>query len=149
MPQFKTTYNILTEQGTEYWDPNWMDSNTLIVPPKKNWDYKREMVVDDVDIWEVLCEIGGGVGAYAAWSPYAEFYLITAGWLPLKENQKFNDLIIETYYGPGIQSTVENRMKELGMIVSKQEHWIEPEDLWLYSKEEPKQLIFIPDFRKK
>ena len=143
MPFFKTTDNILNEPG-EYFNPNWMDSDKVIVPPKKDWDYKREMIIEDVDIWEVLCEHGGGIGAYAAWSPYAEFYIITSGWMPLKEGQKFNDRIVETYYGPGIQTVVEKRMRELGMWVNKQDRWVEPEDLWLYFKQEPKQVIFTP-----
>ena len=78
MPFFKTTYNILTKPWEdEAWDDNWMNSDTLILPPKKDWDYKRELTIEDVSLWEVIYQQGGGLALYASWDPYAEFYLIT------------------------------------------------------------------------
>lgn len=127
MPFFKTTANIFIDGG-EYFDPNWMDSNTLVLPPKTNWDYSRELKIEDVDIWEVLYQQGGGFGIYAAWSPYAEFYLIRVGWNLEKTGHGF-----ETYYGPGSSDKVYKRAKELGIDLVKYEHWVEPEDMWLYN----------------
>ncbi len=51
--RFKSTQNIFKDLQ-EYFDPNWMDSNSLILPPKKEWDYKRPMQIEDVDLWEVI-----------------------------------------------------------------------------------------------
>jgi hypothetical protein len=124
MPIFKSTQNIFTDNG-EVFDPNWMDSDKLILPPKEPWDYKREMNIEDVDVWELVYEQGGGVGVYAAWHPYAEFYLIRTGWWNAPDN-------IETYYGAGAQKLVQKRMKELGMRFNLHQHWVEPEDMWLY-----------------
>lgn len=45
-------------------------------PPSPKWVMSREMKVEDVDIWEILVEIGGPVGVYAAWCPYGEMYMV-------------------------------------------------------------------------
>jgi hypothetical protein len=122
MPFFKTTVNIFIDAG-EHFDPNWMDSDKLVLPPKTDWDYQREMKIEDVDIWEMLFE--GGYGVYAAWSPYAEFYLIKPpGWIP--------SLDIETFYGPGANKQVMKRMKELGIPFTPNKIWVDNEDMWLY-----------------
>jgi hypothetical protein len=140
MPFFKTTKNILkVVNEDELFNPNWMDSDKLILPPggpndKKNqWDYKRELKIDDIDIWEVLNEQSGGIGLYAAWKPYAEFYLITAGWLPRKEGQKFNDRIVEYYYGKNAQENVLFRAYQLGIDVNISHVWVDDDLMWLYN----------------
>ena len=90
MPFFKSTYNILKKSDEdEVFNPNWMDSNKLILPSRKYWDYKRPLQIEDIDIWEVIYEQGGGTGVYAAWDPYAEFFMVLI-------NNK-----IETFYGKG------------------------------------------------
>jgi hypothetical protein len=124
--RFKSSQNIFKDFG-EVFDPNWMDSNKIILPPKTNWDYKREMRFEDVNIWEIIYEQGGAVGVYAAWDPYAEFYLVRVGWFLESQGHGF-----EVYYGPGAQKQVQTRMKELGIRYSLNEHWVEPEDMWLY-----------------
>jgi len=141
MPLFKSTYNILKKTDEdEVFDPNWMDSDTLVLPPKKEWDYSRELHIEDVDIWEVLVETGGGFGVYASWSPYAEFYLITTGsdlrsqWLG-KQNESvynYNDKFWETYYGLLAQEKVRKRAIELGLSLPNFTIWVEEEDMWLY-----------------
>ncbi len=137
MPIFKTTLNILKiVDSDELYDRNWMDSDTLQLPPggpdnpKLKWDYSREMTVDDVDIWEVLYEASGGIGVYAAWLPYAEFYMITTGWIP----KTINDRIIETYYGPNSQKQVYARATELGIPLAVNTVWIEEDEVWLHSQ---------------
>ena len=138
MPFFKTTYNILSKVNEdELFNPNWFDSDKVILPPKKDWDYKREMKIEDVDIWEVLYQASGGYGCYAAWAPHAEFYLLTVGWQPGTSIP-----ITETYYGSGAQQNVQKRMLELGMPFHLKEHWVEPEDLWKYSDFTSTKLIF-------
>lgn len=125
MPFFKTTQNILIDNG-EYFDPNWMDSNKLVLPPKIDWDYQKEMKIEDVDIWELISE-NGSVGVYAAWSPYAEFYLIKPPWWVLEKGHG-----LETYYGKGALKQVKKRMKDLGLMVPNVKHWIDTENMWLY-----------------
>lgn len=126
MPRFKTTENIFKDFG-EFFDPNWMDSNTLILPLKIEWDYKREMQIEDVDIWEILFESTGGIGIYAAWLPYAEFYLIKTGW----DNEKIGNGV-ETYYGAGSQKLVYKKAIEMGIPLSINKIWVNEEKAWLY-----------------
>lgn len=125
--RFKSTANIFLD-FEEVFDINWMNSDKVEVPPHPNWDYSRELQIDDIDIWEVIYEQGGGIGVYAAWCPYAEFYLIRTGW----HNEKNPDYGVETYYGAGAQKKVQQRMKEMGIPFATQKHWVEPEDMWLY-----------------
>lgn len=120
MPFYKTTENIF-KNSQEFFDPNWMDSDKVIYPETNEWDYSRELSIEDVDIWEVLGETSHGV--YAAYLPFAEFYLI----VPFNMKDKW-----ETYYGAGANKKVARRMKELNMWVPKHTIWVEPDDMWLY-----------------
>jgi hypothetical protein len=124
--RFKTTTNIFKDSG-EYFDPNWMDSDKVILPPKIDWDYSRELKIEDVDIWEVVYEQGGGVGIYAAWMPYAEFYIVRAGWQLESKGHG-----VETYYGQGAQDAVIKRAKDLGISISTKKAWVDSKDMWLY-----------------
>jgi hypothetical protein len=126
--RFKSTQNIFKDFG-EVFDINWMDSDKVIYPPKYDWDYARELQIDDVDIWEVIYEQGGAVGVYAAWCPYAEFYLIRTGWQNIKPETNYG---VETYYGPGAQQKVQNRMREMNIPFFTNKIWVDPEDMWLY-----------------
>lgn len=123
--RFKSTANIFKDFG-EVFESKWMDSNKIEVPPHPDWDYSRELQIDDIDIWEVIYEQGGGMGVYAAWCPNAEFYLVRTGWWNAP-----ND--IETYYGAGANAKVQARMKELGIPFVTHEVWVEPEEMWLYA----------------
>lgn len=131
MPFFKSTYNIFKAPWEdELFNENWMDSDKLMLPPKTDWDYSRELQIEDIDIWEVLYEASGAVGVYAAWSPYAEFYMIRTGWQL--------DLIgkgIETYYGQGASDKVYKRCQELGINLSLNQIWVEPDHMWLYQND--------------
>ena len=126
--RFKSTQNIFKDLE-EVFSENWMDSDKIITPPKKNWDYNRPMRIEDVDIWEVICEQGGSVGVYAAWDPYAEFYMIRVGWFLEAQGHG-----AEVYYGPGSMKKVIKRAKELGINIGVNKIWVEAEDMWLYEE---------------
>lgn len=129
MHQYKSTYNILTRPDEdEAFESKWMEYPWIVDPPTKDWDYKREMKIEDVDIWEVLAEGSGGVGVYAAWTPYAEFYMVTTGWKP----KTICDRIIETYYGPGSQDKVFKRAKEIGLDLKIHNTWVDEHSLWQF-----------------
>ena len=138
MPIFKTTYNILTKYDEdELFNPNWMDSDKLVLPPKKDWDYKEPLKLENVNIWEVLYEESNGVGVYAAYDPYAEFYLITTGFdrYNYKVINEFNyyPRYVEEYYGKNAQKNVIQRMKDLNIPFSLKKIWVDPDKMWLYS----------------
>lgn len=132
MPIFKSNNNIFKNPDQdEVFNENFMDSEALILPETKRWDYSRELKIEDVDIWEVLYESSGGIGVYASWCPYAEFYMIKVGFYLEKLGKG-----IETYYGPGSSFLVYKRSKELGINLYPKKIWIEDEDMWLYKKPE-------------
>jgi len=143
MPIFKSTYNILKKSDEdEVFNDNWMDTPFLQLPDSEPWDYSRELKIEDIDIWEVIVEYGGGLGVYAAWKPYAEFYLITTGldlrnqWILNFNNYfyNYNDKFYESYYGVGAQEMVKKRAEELGIILPNSYIWVENDGMWLYSK---------------
>lgn len=101
MPIFKSTKNIFVDQG-EHFDPNWMDSDRIILPDTKEWSYDRELQIDDIDLWEVISEFSGG-GVYAAWCPYAEFYMVV---LPPWAGG------VQTFYGKDCLPSVKQYLNE-------------------------------------
>lgn len=107
MPRFKSTQNILKDNN-EYYDANWFDKPFLELPPNPKWDNKRELQIEDIDIWEVIAEMSGPTGIYAAWMPYAEFYMI------VKQGK-----IDSTYYGEGSDKYAAKRADELGILYPK------------------------------
>lgn len=129
MAFFKSTKDVLlTPWEDEVFNPNWMDSNKIELPPKYDWDYSRELQIEDIDIWEVIVEHGGGFGIYAAWCPYAEFYMITFGNKP-----GTNDRIIETYYGKGADKQVQKVIKTYGIPHPINKIWVDSDKMWLYT----------------
>lgn len=129
MPIFKTTKNILTAPWEdELFTENWNNLDTAYLPPNTPWDYSRELKIEDVNIWEQIYYQGGGFGIYASWDPYAEFYMITGHHFSIKPGS------IETYYGPLAQEKVIKRAKEMNVELVLNNFWVEPQDMWLYSK---------------
>lgn len=119
---FRTTHNILKAPSEgDYFDENWMNFDTIQLPPKTDWDYAREMQIEDVDLWEVISEGSGGIGVYGAWSPYAEFYMVTNG---LDK--------IETFYGVGSQKRLKKYLDSLGIRYPQNPIWVDSEDMYLY-----------------
>lgn len=128
MPFFKTTYNIFTKPWEdEAFDKNWMDSDKIKLPPKIDWDYSRELKISDINLWEVIYQASGGIGVYAAWDPYAEFYMITDRFCTTS-----NDPSITTYYGANAGKKTMQKMRQMQIPFSINKHWVDPEDMWLY-----------------
>ena len=127
MPRFKSNANLFVHLD-DYYDRNWNQSDSLNVPPTTKWSYDREMNIDDVDLWEIIYEEGGGKGVYASYMPYAEFYLICLG------NYDGRTPRMETYYGPGAEDIVIKRMNEFGWPYPVNNRWIDDEDMWLHQQ---------------
>lgn len=142
MPQFRSTRDIfVTPDQDEVFDPNWMDSDKLILPPKADWDYAREMQTEDVDIWEVIHE-SGVFSLYASWSPYAEFYLFL--YKDMFTPRKWGERIVptvQTFYGANASNEVYRLAKDVGIQLTLYTHWVEPENMWLYQPKEVVDLI--------
>lgn len=114
MPFFKTTENIFKDFG-EHFDQNWMDSDFLVLPETKEWDYSRELSIEDVDLWELIIE-RGQVNLYVSYLPYAEFYLMTF----LQDK----NLEIKTFYGKSAYISVIKELKKFNISLSVNKIWI-------------------------
>jgi hypothetical protein len=145
MPFFKSTYNILTKcDEDEVFESKYETSGEVLLPPKKDWNYQRTMQIEDVDIWEVIYEGSGGIGMYAAWQPYAEFYLLTTGINfkngphYFKNNSTGPDTIpywsrnIETFYGPEAGKKAYHRASQLGIPIHVNTIWVDDDEMWLH-----------------
>lgn len=150
MPQFRTTAEIFrTPKPNEkpmqlYTESEWTnDTPELLLPEKKNWDYSHELQVEEVDLWEVIFEYAssgkggknfeggesglGLQGLYAAWNPYAEFYL-------LLDNGK-----METFYGKTALKRLRKCLDEREIPYFNNPYfWVDDEDMWLYTPGMPK-----------
>lgn len=102
MPRWKSTQNILKDY-LEVFDENWMNYDRIsqYAPPSPEWTGDRPMRVEDVDIWEVVTEMSGPIGVYAAWCPYGELYVVTnrgrieqefSGW---KANERLERYLVQ------------------------------------------------------
>ena len=124
MPQFRETSAIFTDEKTNIFDKDWdIVNKPAFFPPNSDWDYQRDMMIEDVNIWEVILEQSNGPSLYAAWDPYAEFYMIVDS----------SSMSVEYFYGSKSSQKVFKRMKELGQNLAVSKAWVEPEDMWLYS----------------
>lgn len=88
MPRWKTTQNLLSVKNDgEFYDDNWMNYDRIwqYMPEPIPWDGNREIRFEDVDIWEVILEESGPLGVYAAWQPYAEYYVVMRHWTIVEE----------------------------------------------------------------
>jgi len=131
MPQFRTTTDIFTNlERNEIYDDPVYDPEKTPIPWFKEWDYKRELRLEDVDIWEVISEASGGAGLYASHLPYAEFYLLTTG---LDSAVEYRKPFFETFYGAKAQYKAAKAATDIGLKISFSNVWIPPEEAWLYS----------------
>jgi hypothetical protein len=99
LPRWKATEQLLSlAKDGEVFDDNWMNFDRIAqyAPPSPEWGEKRPLRMEDVDIWEVITEMSGPVGVYAAWCPYGECYLVTRGWG-----------VMEEFTGPGANDRLE------------------------------------------
>jgi hypothetical protein len=151
MPYFKTNYDIFVNpESCESYSENWMDRDTVYLPPYQKWDYARELNVDDISLWEVIYEAGGGLGLYAAWDPHAEFYLLTTGndyryrkFIYSKDGveRSCDSKNYETFYGKNCQKTLLQKIKQYNIPISINKVWVDNDDMWLYED----QNVYMPN----
>lgn len=88
MPRWKVTEQILNlSKDGEFFDENWMNYDKIwqYAPKPIPWKESRNIKFEDVDLWEVITEISGPIGVYAAYQPYAEYYVVTKNWKVIAE----------------------------------------------------------------
>lgn len=93
MPRWKTTEQIVGyRKHSEVFDENWMNYDRIFqyMPEPIPWTEIRPPRIEEIDIWEVITEMSGPIGVYAAWQPYAELYIVTSGWRIIQEFSGWN-----------------------------------------------------------
>lgn len=134
MPLFRTNQDIFKTSGEEVSESFWFDQNTIHTPKTGKWDYKRNLTVDDIEIWEAIYEDSWGLGIYAAYRPYAEFYMI-------KHVNVQGITVLDTHYGANAQNSVIKFMIQNNIPVPTHKVWIDNEDMWLYTVAEKNKTI--------
>jgi hypothetical protein len=134
MPLYRTNKDIFKDYSEEVFDNRFTSSEKLYVPKTGKWDYKRELKVEDIEIWEAIYEDSWGLGIYAAYEPYAEFYMI-----------KYTDFsgakIFDVYYGAGSQNKIVQFMIERNIPFDLHDVWVNSDEAWLYYGEQEKKII--------
>lgn len=88
MPRWKVTEQILNlSKDGEFFDENWMNYDSIwqYAPEPIPWNGNRPIRFEDVDLWEVITEMSGPIGVYGAYTPYAEYYIVTQNWRVVTE----------------------------------------------------------------
>ena len=106
MPIFKTNHDIFKTNGEELWSEEQKNYSFLTVPESHPWDSSKEPTVEKIEVWEVIVE-SGGLGVYAAWSPYCQFYM-------LKQGYEF-----DTFFGPSEEKRLEHTLNSLNVSYPK------------------------------
>lgn len=110
---FKTTQEILSNP----WDTQ-IRKTTVHLPPKILWDKLEDISISNVELWEQIYYQPGNVGIYAAWTPYAELYMIVYD-LFMEEQKTIN-----TFSGTSASLDVFKKAQELGIDLSTHQIWI-------------------------
>jgi hypothetical protein len=111
MTIFKSTQQVLL---TTFDSMSTEGHSGKTIPPA--WRSERPIEFDDIVTWEQIYG-KNGLGVYAAWSPYAEFYIIVhAPFL----NSSFG---IEQFRGDNSLKLLLNRLGELEIELPVRQYW--------------------------
>ena len=133
MPRWKTTENILIpNKDGEYFDENWMNYDSIYqyIPLNPPWEENRLIKFEDVDLWEVIVEWSGLSGVYAAWSPYAHYFIVTDNWK-----------IVGEYWGIDGEKKLQNYLIENNISFSLNKIWVDDEEFISYTKNTQNKII--------
>ena len=133
MPRWKNTEQLikLSNDG-EIFDENWMNYNSIYqyMPKQEKWKENRRIKFEDVYIWEVIAEVSGPVGVYAAWQPYAPYFIVMKQWS-----------IDQEFWGIEGEKKLQQYMIDNNINFSLNKIWVESEDMWLYLDPSQNKLI--------
>lgn len=137
MPRFKSSEQILKlSKDGEIFDENWMNYDSIhqYIPPHPLWKENRPIKFEDVDIWEVIYEETGLSGIYAAWCPYAHYFVVTDHWSIIKE-----------FWGLDGEIKLQKYLTKNGIPFHLNKIWVEDSDYDAYnSAREGKLTILLP-----
>jgi hypothetical protein len=124
MPRWKTTQNILKiDKDGEYFSENWMNYDSIYhyLPLNPPWAEDRPIKFEDVDLWEVIAEHTGPLGVYAAWCPYAPYFIVTHNWK-----------LVAEFWGIEGEAQLQEYMKNNNIPFSLKEIWVEEDHIGAY-----------------
>ena len=133
MPRFKSTEQLLKlSKDGEIFNENWMNYDSIhqYIPPNPLWQENRPIKFEDVDIWEVVAEWSGLSGVYAAWCPYAHYFVVTDHWRIIKE-----------FWGLDGEEKLQKYLSQNNIPFSLSKIWIEDEDFVTYTSSTENKLI--------
>jgi hypothetical protein len=133
MPRWKTTQNLLNfKNDGEHFDENWMNYDSIFeyLPSNPAWNEKRLIRFEDVDIWEVITEKGGPVGVYAAWCPYAHYFIVMNRWT-----------IVAEFWGIEGEKQLHQYMIDNSIPFSLNKIWVEEDNISHYVNPTENKLI--------
>jgi len=91
------------------WEISIDDIDPLSIIPTRFWNNIDILKIEDVNLWEQIYFQSGNIAVYAAWDPYADFYMITY-------NLFINSpLGIETFYGSDSQEIITKKLEKYGI----------------------------------
>lgn len=136
MPRWKTSEQILNlSKDGEVFDENWMNYDSIYqyMPKPTKWKENRLIKFEDINIWEVIAEVTGPIGIYAAWQPYAPYFVAMKNWS-----------IDQEFWGVEGEARLHQYMIDHGIHVNIKKFWIDEEDIPLYKNEIGGTKIILP-----
>jgi hypothetical protein len=136
MPRWKTTEQILNlSKDGEIFDENWMNYDSIYqyMPKPIKWKENRLIKFEDVYIWEVISEVNGPIGVYAAWQPYAPYFVVTKSWA-----------IDQEFWGLDGEKNLQRYMIDHGINFSLNSLWVDEDDVPLYKNKISGTKIILP-----
>lgn len=121
MLEFKTTEQILLRDWdfSELKNINYTSDD---LPKQKHWLEDRNLSFEEVELWEEIYYQPGSLGIYAAWSPYAEIYVIVHCFYKDRLNG------IELFLGSDAGKNVLSRAKQFDVELPVNRIWVESFD---------------------
>ena len=114
---FKQTREILFTRSLDVLE---VKNQSAQLPPQLDWNYTKEPTLKDIALWEEIYRQPGNIGIYAAWSPYAEFYMI------VYELFLGTGYETETFYGSSAAEDLFKKAKSLDIHLEIQKIYIYP-----------------------
>lgn len=111
MPKFVTLEKILK-------DPWLRLADSTELPPRVEWQYKENLCIDDIRLWEEIHNEPGNISVYAAWDPYAEFYMLVYNLYAAEEWGR------QCFYGPNAAIEVQEELKKFNISLPTKPVWV-------------------------
>jgi hypothetical protein len=102
------------------------------LPPNPPWNERRPIKFEDIDLWEVITEMSGPIGVYAAWCPYSHYFIVTDHWTIVKE-----------FWGIQGEKDLQKYLTEAGIPFSTNKIWVD-EDVVQHYINSTKNKLVIP-----